>query len=415
MKTINDSSICNLKKFGDISTFYLLLGAECNMNCRHCLQKPMRNEKFSLNEINKEVKVLLDNYIEYAKEHKYLDGRPNYVCFWGGEPLLHWDFIRKTIVEVFDKHNLYNNTNVRFVLTTNGLLLDQNKVDFINKYGLRILFSYDAPHPFAVRDYVSDDICNLVKKINCYGILCSGNAINCDPLLAFKCLKRKFPNAKRYGVGLEFVSTFNVPSDIVNYDFNKIADNLRKMRICIQLNKNHDEMAFSHTFYWQVISSIFYPQRNKFKDTLLPVWNMGSEILATTLDGKIPVHPNDCTVWIGNVYDTLSDINQRCLDFYRLKQDPRCKTCEHLDVCLGCCAIAMRDKDNHIVDCSLFFLKYYTLLKNEALKLSDVLTENDILWYKKEEEKMNLAVEQFLLEDVNYKKGGDFYVKRRNE
>jgi len=63
--------------------------------------------------------------------------------FCGGEPLLRFDLIRKAI-SYGEKKSKQIKKDIKFILTTNGILLDEEKVDFLKKHRVSILFSFDG-------------------------------------------------------------------------------------------------------------------------------------------------------------------------------------------------------------------------------------------------------------------------------
>jgi len=66
------------------------------------------------------------------------------IAFFGGEPLLEWDLICRTID---DAESLARKRGVKskFHITTNGLLLDRKKVDFLSQHSCSVLVSLDGP------------------------------------------------------------------------------------------------------------------------------------------------------------------------------------------------------------------------------------------------------------------------------
>jgi sulfatase maturation enzyme AslB (radical SAM superfamily) len=88
--------------------------------------------------------------------------------FWGGEPLLQWDFIKDAIVYA-QKQAFKRKKKITFMITTNGLLLDSKKISFLKKYPVEIMFSLDGGrrltlrHRFALhkQDYYGPLLANL--------------------------------------------------------------------------------------------------------------------------------------------------------------------------------------------------------------------------------------------------------------
>ncbi len=83
-------------------------------------------------------KRALDFLIEQSGTRKNLE-----VDFFGGEPLLNWD-VCKRLVEYGRSREKECNKNFRFTLTTNGLLIDDEVIDFCNKEMGNVVLSLDG-------------------------------------------------------------------------------------------------------------------------------------------------------------------------------------------------------------------------------------------------------------------------------
>ena len=250
-------ALYELTDFGDIRRLYLLLGPACNMHCRHCFQEATKDKgkDFSLKMDNK-VWSLLNHFVEYSMEHPYRLGRRfREIIFWGGEPLLHWNLIKDVVCRVYDKYKRLD--NVVFEIVSNGVLLTDEMVDFFNKYNVYFVFSYDAPYPFAVRDYVSDEICERVRKLKQFSVNAGYNAYNDDILLAERCLRRKFPEARLIDMSALLIRDFCMPADIFDYNWEALKSNFRKLRISAQLG---DEFAL------RIFQMYFAPRGIGIKD-----------------------------------------------------------------------------------------------------------------------------------------------------
>lgn len=63
--------------------------------------------------------------------------------FFGGEPLMAFDVVKEVVEYARSKEKEYNK-NFRFTITTNGLLLTDDKIDFINKEMHNVVLSIDG-------------------------------------------------------------------------------------------------------------------------------------------------------------------------------------------------------------------------------------------------------------------------------
>jgi len=107
-----------------------VLTEDCNFRCEYCFIKnnPQRT--------NWDVcKSLVDYMSRTNKEN----ARPH-IQFFGGEPLLEWSFIVDTVNYAKTKPQEF-----RFGITTNGSLLDEERIMWLKKHQVSILFSVDGP------------------------------------------------------------------------------------------------------------------------------------------------------------------------------------------------------------------------------------------------------------------------------
>lgn len=109
----------------------VLLGLtnRCNLACPYCFVR-QSNSDMSMEVAEAAVELMLKN----AELH----GTEPQVIFFGGEPLLMFDEI---IVPLMDK---YKDKVHKWGITTNGALLDEDKVDFFYKRGVEPLLSFDG-------------------------------------------------------------------------------------------------------------------------------------------------------------------------------------------------------------------------------------------------------------------------------
>ena len=117
----------NFDVYSRPSSMLLGLTDNCNLACSYCFvkQKPL---EMTYEIAEKSVEWLLSNHSN--------DSTP-LVTFFGGEPLLKYDDIIVPIVEKYKE-------KITFSITTNGTLLDEDKVDFFFKNNVGILLSFDG-------------------------------------------------------------------------------------------------------------------------------------------------------------------------------------------------------------------------------------------------------------------------------
>lgn len=116
----------------------LHIAHDCNLACKYCFASE-GNYKGKKELMSFDVgKKAIDYLIEESKNRINLE-----VDFFGGEPLMNFDCIEKLVSygrSLEKKHN----KNFRFTLTTNGLLLNDNVIDFCNKEMSNVVLSLDG-------------------------------------------------------------------------------------------------------------------------------------------------------------------------------------------------------------------------------------------------------------------------------
>lgn len=126
------------KKRFDIKALCLHVAHTCNLNCSYCFasQGKYHGERalMSLETGKKAIDFLIEN----SGFHKNLD-----IDFFGGEPLMNWE-VCKELVRYGREQEKLHNKNIRFTLTTNGVLLNDEVTDFCNKEMHNVVLSLDG-------------------------------------------------------------------------------------------------------------------------------------------------------------------------------------------------------------------------------------------------------------------------------
>ncbi|HHW95274.1 MAG TPA: thioether cross-link-forming SCIFF peptide maturase [Mogibacterium sp.] len=110
----------------------------CNMDCEYCFAgKGDYSGKSGI--MSLEVgKKALDYLVENSGTRKHLE-----VDFFGGEPLINWDVCKELVKYGRELEKQYNKT-FNFTLTTNGILIDEDVIEFTNKEMANVVLSMDG-------------------------------------------------------------------------------------------------------------------------------------------------------------------------------------------------------------------------------------------------------------------------------
>ena len=121
-----------------IKALCLHVAHTCNLNCEYCFasQGKYHGERALMSlEVGKRA---IDFLIENSGSRVNLE-----VDFFGGEPLMNFDVV-KQIVAYARSIEKQHNKNFRFTLTTNGMLVDDDVIDFANRECHNVVLSLDG-------------------------------------------------------------------------------------------------------------------------------------------------------------------------------------------------------------------------------------------------------------------------------
>ena len=127
------------EKSGDvIKALCLHVAHTCNLNCAYCFasQGKYNGERAVMSfEVGKQA---LDFLVEHSGKRHNLE-----VDFFGGEPLMNFQVV-KDLVAYARSIEKEAGKNFRFTLTTNGMLIDDDVIDFANREMSNVVLSLDG-------------------------------------------------------------------------------------------------------------------------------------------------------------------------------------------------------------------------------------------------------------------------------
>jgi uncharacterized protein len=126
------------KSAGIIKALCLHVAHTCNLNCSYCFasQGKYHGERAMMSlEVGKRA---LDFLIENSGKRRNLE-----VDFFGGEPLMNWQVV-KELVSYARSREKEAGKNFRFTLTTNGMLIDDEVIEFCNREMSNVVLSLDG-------------------------------------------------------------------------------------------------------------------------------------------------------------------------------------------------------------------------------------------------------------------------------
>lgn len=129
---LDDYRKMNAHLYNDVSLHIAVVTTRCNLSCQYCQTHARLPQDMGYDVASRILKYVFDTKNPYAN-----------IEFQGGEPLLNWKIV-SFMAKTARKINA-GNKNLTLGLVTNGILLDDKKIDFLCKNSVDICFSLDGP------------------------------------------------------------------------------------------------------------------------------------------------------------------------------------------------------------------------------------------------------------------------------
>ena len=126
------------KTSGVVKALCLHVAHTCNLNCSYCFAS---QGKYHGDRAVMSLEVgtrALDFLIEHSGSRRNLE-----VDFFGGEPLMNFDVVKELVAYARTREKECGK-NFRFTLTTNGMLIDDDVIDFANREMSNVVLSLDG-------------------------------------------------------------------------------------------------------------------------------------------------------------------------------------------------------------------------------------------------------------------------------
>ncbi len=121
-----------------VKALCLHVAHDCNLACRYCFAEEGEyhgRRALMSYEVGKQA---LDFLIANSGSRRNLE-----VDFFGGEPLMNWQVVKDLVAYGREQEKLHNK-NFRFTLTTNGVLLNDEVQEFVNREMSNVVLSIDG-------------------------------------------------------------------------------------------------------------------------------------------------------------------------------------------------------------------------------------------------------------------------------
>lgn len=338
----------------NISRIYLMLGASCNFHCKYCLQCDMKED--TPKAMTDDVKKFIWRLVNKKKNKLTL-------MFWGGEPLLYFNQIQSIVDEFKD--------SVNYSMVSNGSLLTDYIVDFINENKINYVLSNDGVNTNITRlnDVLQDSrLLFLLNKIERLSVDATVSAYNMNFLQLLSYWNIVLPKAKPNFELLRV--TWNMPSDLYNFDFDLLSKNIYNFFSCAIFDLIHEHTSKTLSAAMPYINTIC---KGLGKELKYPNCSQTDRNLNIDLDGNIFVCHNT-GFKIGTILDDRNTYLSKGYKWYQSKKIKECEKCSVVDFCSGGCPLDITDKDGEKITCKINRLFY----ENAVRAIFDGLLHSDI-------------------------------------
>lgn len=325
--------------YNNITSLFLCLTDTCNLKCKYCFvtQKP--------NYMSFE--VARDSILFILENSSYSNRSRLTVTLFGGEPLLMYDSVIVPLVNYIKKNNL----NINLGITTNGILLNKDKLEFFKANNISLLLSIDGNkvcqdenRPFKDKSISSFDVLepklSLILKYFPETLFRSTLTDNTVPYLFDNILFAKSKGFKRIAVCPDESAKYE------DYDFDKIEESIIKYSLYFidlyrsGLNKYSRSFIEYQPLITGIKEALAIMKSDKESRIGTQMCGLGINSAAINYEGAIFGCQElvtkgyvDNPYYIGNIYTGIDQLkHNNLLTLYRTKE----LTCEDPNQCINC-------------------------------------------------------------------------------
>lgn len=322
-----------------IKAICLNIAHDCNLKCKYCFASEGnyngKRELMSL-EVGKKA---IDMVISRSGPRHNIE-----VDLFGGEPLMNFDVI-KDIIEYAKRQEKIYNKNIRFTITTNATLLNDEIIDYIDKNMGNVVLSIDG------RKSVNDNI----------RVRYDGSGTYSDILPKIKSMVERRGKSRQYYVRGTFtrenLDFYNDVMELANQGFREISIEPVVLQEDHPLSLREEDLPVIFEQYDKLTEEIIKRSREgngfKFYHFAIDInggpcvykrisgCGAGHEYVAVTPDGDIfPCHQfvGNEKFKMGNVYD--GEFDENIAELFKkghIYNKPQCLDCWAKFYCSGGC------------------------------------------------------------------------------
>lgn len=342
---------------------FIILGDECNMGCRYCIQHPIIHRQRKV-ELNPDVIKWIDDLAALSDEMLT-------VCFFGGEPLLYFDAIKKIV-------GFHKQTNIQYRMITNGRALTREMVDFFNSHHVYLNISWDGDNVKETRGYDVFDRergnWDNLMALDSLGVnaVISSKTYPYDALKAMQRIDDAYYELHRSHIYVhtDFIFGCNLPDpSMADIDYDKLK---RQMEAILEEYDRYVRGGKADPCIVQWMAFYLEGYLWAMSHDASPYCQNGREILNVDIKGNLYFCHNTRDL-IGTIYSNTDRYTARvdALERNVGAQKERCSKCYSQKMCRMCCKLIPPDKlEDH-----------YCRLRREAFRPIVDYVENTLAGY----------------------------------
>ena len=149
----------DMMKGAAIKSMCLHISHDCNLRCKYCFASTGDFGKGRMLMPVETGKKAIDFLLTHSGNRHNLE-----LDFFGGEPLMNWDAVKEIVDYARSKEGEFNK-KFRFTVTTNGVLLNDENIEYINKEMKNVVLSLDG------RRCVNDNMRPTINQKGSYDVI----------------------------------------------------------------------------------------------------------------------------------------------------------------------------------------------------------------------------------------------------
>lgn len=328
---VKNNVINNTRDF--VSLMYLIPTSMCNLCCKYCFIGDICNDSGSV--MSDEILYkALNEFSQHLKKKKINQGQ---IIFYGGEPLMNMNVIRKTVD--FIKQN---NLNILLSMVSNATLIDEEIAKYLVKNNIAIGISIDGPKDINDKNRifktnaelsVYDDIIDKIKILK-------DNNVNFG--LSITLTNDILQNKMEFINWLKNLDVKNICFNLMHFTkrTEQWNDYYRKATEFLFLVKKKLPDVYEDRLNRKYV--VFYNQNFKYSDCAA----VGANQICVAPDGNVTIchgYWNNKRHGCGNIVDGLDNIisseEYKSWNNNLTINKKTCKKCTAISICGGGCAM----------------------------------------------------------------------------